>query len=257
MTTRTDKTCLDIVSCNIEMDKHLEERVVPFLDSQNWNLALLQEVFADDMSLLEEATDATGVHAVQATVLTPNRWEISQRGEFGVAVLSKLPIKSVKQHIYDMPDEYEAPDAIPEFLDGYPNSQRRVLLVVEVETDTGVVPVATTHFRRSAKGKATASQARALDEVLDFAEEYPTLAIAGDWNIPRGNEHYQRLTQEFTDNIPPEYQGSLDPELHGVGHLDLMVDYVWTKGDVIARGVQLHTGVSDHRAITAQLCYTR
>jgi hypothetical protein len=46
---------------------------------------------------------------------------------------------------------------------------------------------------------------------------------------------------------------SIDPKLHRAGALQLMVDGLFTTPGYEASDVMLHTGVSDHCAITARI----
>lgn len=84
------------------------------------------------------------------------------------------------------------------------------------------------------------------------------IVIAGDFNIPRGNEMYQKLQTHFRDNIPTEVESTVDPILHYAnkdisGTLKLVVDYIWSTPKYKVENVRVVSGVSDHCALACLL----
>lgn len=80
--------------------------------------------------------------------------------------------------------------------------------------------------------------------------------MAGDFNIPRGNEMYRKLLSNYRDNIPPTIESTIDPILHYAnkeepGRLKTVVDYVWSTPKYLVSGVRLEPGVSDHCGVVS------
>ena len=64
---------------------------------------------------------------------------------------------------------------------------------------------------------------------------------------------FARIAKKYKDNIPPHYVTSLDRKLHRAGHLELMVDGLFSTSEYLLDHVELRSGVSDHCAIIAEL----
>ncbi len=80
--------------------------------------------------------------------------------------------------------------------------------------------------------------------------------LCGDFNIPRGTELYHVLADCLYDNIPPEYVSSIDPVLHRVPNLSLMIDYMWSLERIRIENVRQVCGVSDHCAFVGEVSLT-
>ena len=61
------------------------------------------------------------------------------------------------------------------------------------------------------------------------------------------------MSDRFKDNIPLRYTTSIDPNLHRAGALELMVDGLFSTPGYVVSDVALHSGVSDHCAITCAI----
>ena len=79
------------------------------------------------------------------------------------------------------------------------------------------------------------------------------MVLTGDFNAPRGGTIFDLLARTWQDCIPQDVTTSIDPVLHRAGALTLMVDGLFTTPHYHATEVQLHTGLSDHQAITASI----
>jgi endonuclease/exonuclease/phosphatase family metal-dependent hydrolase len=91
-----------------------------------------------------------------------------------------------------------------------------------------------------------------MKNLLALLAKTPELILCGDFNAPRGGEIFKMLADKYKDNIPPEYDSSLDTELHRIGKIKkLMVDGLFTTSAYIVSDVKLSEGVSDHKAVTA------
>ena len=80
-----------------------------------------------------------------------------------------------------------------------------------------------------------------------------SFVLTGDFNAPRGGEIFAELASRYKDNIPNHYQSSLDPDLHRVKNLKLMVDGLFSTPDYNLGEVRLINGVSDHLAVAAKV----
>ncbi|MCD8527023.1 hypothetical protein LRY65_02295 [Candidatus Woesebacteria bacterium] len=137
-----------------------------------------------------------------------------------------------------------------------PNSGRRTVQVVEVEQEGKKYRIANTHLTWTPNGSVTEEQLAAARNMLQHLKKYEALILVGDFNAPRGKETFQLLADTYTDNIPPEATSSLDPELHRAGPLPYMVDGVFTTSGYRVEHISLHTGISDHQGIVADILVT-
>jgi len=236
---------MKVVSINIEKKSHLEQ-VVDFVNKEKADVVCIQEVMDDTFSYLMHTLEMSGTFAPFVTL---EGWGEGLDGNMGVAVLSREPHVVEGVHYYqgvegkintlkNKEDIHEIHDAIA-----------RAVLVVS----TGVCTIGTTHFTYTKDGEPDDVQRRSLGTMLKLLKPYGDLVFCGDFNIPRPNELYRQLKNEFTDTIPESYHSSLDSKLHRVPGLQKMVDYMWVRGRYVARNVHLVEGVSDHCAIIAEV----
>jgi endonuclease/exonuclease/phosphatase family metal-dependent hydrolase len=78
----------------------------------------------------------------------------------------------------------------------------------------------------------------------------PDFILTGDFNAPRGRATWDTLAAKYKDNIPARYTSSIDPS-HRAGESPYVVDGIFTTPEYEARNVELHEGISDHKAVTA------
>jgi endonuclease/exonuclease/phosphatase family metal-dependent hydrolase len=107
------------------------------------------------------------------------------------------------------------------------------------------------HFSWTANGTIDERQRKHVAILLDYLSTKGELVMCGDFNIPRGNEMYEKLLTNYHDNVPMEIQTTLDPILHyanreNPGILKLVVDYVWSTPKYSVSEVRVEQGVSDH-----------
>lgn len=238
---------LRMISLNCEGDKHWP-RIFPFFEEFQADVICLQEVFEEDFEMLKKKYQMDGLFAPSATVTSPNRYELSLRGRWGEAILTKLPIEDANYAYYK-----GSGDHIPEFIDGNPSSVNRVLVTLHLDKDGLNYIVATTHFTWSDQGQTTPEQERDLKGLLKLLEKTPEVILCGDFNAPRGREIFSHLSRVFTDNIPPEVTSTLDPELHRVGQKQLVIDVLFTSPAYNVEKAEVVCGVSDHCAVKAKI----
>lgn len=237
---------LKLVHLNIERDKHLA-RIEPFLRQQNPDVVCLQEVFERDLPFFREVLNAECFFVPMT--LNESAQGISPEG---VAVFSRTGFASTAFHHLGG----RIGELVP-YLDGTPEqkneTQRYVLAVTEVSHEGETYRVGTTHFPVTDKGEANDIQRGVLDTFLDVTDSFEDCLISGDFNAPRGREVFSKLSEKFRDNVPQEYETSIDGNLHRVGPIPFMVDGLFTKGNHQVQDAFMQCGVSDHCALVATL----
>ncbi len=238
---------MKLVSLNIEGHRHLEERVLPFIQHEQPDVVCLQEVFEADVPRIKSALGMEG-HFVPVAQVDQTSIHMSHAlGAWGLLQLSRLPIQH-QSHAYYM----GGPGELPSFMaDGNPNGMNRVVLWVEIPVAGQIYRIATTHFIWSTKGNSTPLQLEKLEALFKILADLPDLIICGDFNAPRGKETFARLAAKYHDNIPPEVKTSLDGQFHKAGQLQLMVDGLFSTPEYQVSQVRVEGGVSDHKAIVA------
>ena len=239
---------LSLISLNIEKDKHFDQ-VLPFLESKQSEIACFMEVFEADVPKLEHACHGTAVFAAM------NKQE-NPRGvmALGITIVSRLPLTNIRIAYYAGPEGdpglFDDRDMYTKFA-----TMRYLVLLVTVEKGSQLFRIATTHFPWTPKGVVADFQRMALIKLGKALAEEGELILCGDFNAPRGGEIFTGLASTWKDNIPLEYQASLDPALHKAGQevADKMVDGLFTTPYYRATGVELISGLSDHCAVTATI----
>lgn len=237
---------LSLAQLNIEHEKHIEP-VSQFLAQQKPDVACLQEVFQSDIPHFEKILGATCFFAPMSRRMVRDAHDIE-----GVAIFSRLPVKQSGVEYYvgsGLPDAYfDARTA-----EAKRGTQGYALPWCDVEKEGVTFRIATTHFTWSAHGLPNDHQRTDLKTLLQRLETLGELVVCGDFNAPRGGEIFSILAQRFTDNVPAAYTTSIDGTFHRAGHLELMVDGIFTTPSYRASDVQRVGGVSDHYAFTASV----
>lgn len=105
---------MKLISCNIEGERHLEARLLPFFKQQKVDVLALQEVFECDLEAIKAASGLKNcVFYPQAKVTLPNI-HLPARGLWGVAIFADVILKSeAKLYVKHGPE-------IPEFFAAKP-----------------------------------------------------------------------------------------------------------------------------------------
>ncbi|OGG77944.1 hypothetical protein A3B35_02180 [Candidatus Kaiserbacteria bacterium RIFCSPLOWO2_01_FULL_54_24] len=146
-------------------------------------------------------------------------------------------------------------------------TEDRVAICATVIKDGEKFEIATTHGYWVRGGVVTDRQRRCAHSLTDFliVEAYRRngLVLAGDMNFGRGGEIYKMfIDKEFHDCVPPEIDNTLDPEHPATRKgIKVVTDYIMIRegygGDFVSYDVnqvsevRLHSGVSDHCALSA------
>lgn len=242
---------IKLVSLNIELAKHLP-LVRTFLEKEEPDIACLQEVYEADF---EELAKELGMEAVFGQMSLIGRVEYTKPPfvPYGVGILSALPIQSVRRAYYRDDEE----SARKHVFNGTSRDDSHLLLWVSTKKGNESFVVGTTHFTWSPGGIADDLQRSDLKSLLGILEKIPEIVLCGDFNAPRGGEIFDALAHRYKDNIPLEYQTSIDVKLHRDGERlkgrPLMVDGLFTTPAFQCSNVRLVGGASDHFAIVAEV----
>ncbi|MFA6520520.1 MAG: endonuclease/exonuclease/phosphatase family protein [Candidatus Paceibacterota bacterium] len=243
---------LKLISLNIERDKHLET-TLPFFQKEKPDVICLQEVFEDMLPIYEKAL-------IMKSFFKPMcYYRISNSGKdewkvLGVAILTNF--KTVGSYQYIIGDDKN----IPKFMRAEKakterNNTNILLMWADISDSTGkVYRIASTHFTWTPDGQTTAYQkedASKITAILD--EQLKEFVLVGDLNAPRGGETFGIFAAKYKDNIPQEYDSSIDPKLHRAPGLVFMVDGLFSTPKYLAKDVRLIEGISDHKAVVAYI----
>ena len=113
--------------------------------------------------------------------------------------------------------------------------------------------VCTTHFRWTPDGEADDAQRTDMIALLSVLESLQDFVLVGDFNTPRGGDMFAELANRYKDNVPREFTSSLDPTLHRAAPLERMVDGIFTTPCYVVSDVEMISGISDHRALVANI----
>ncbi len=231
---------IKVVSINIERHKHIE-RVVEFLKKENPDVICLMEVCESDVVILAGESYPFRVYAPNDVMP-----ESEGRGTTGVAILSKKPI--------EWSEKFYCNEADRAYLEKPGLGTHAPILVL---AKIGDLQIGAVHFSWTANGSVDERQRKHTDILLEYLSTKGELVLCGDFNIPRGNEMYQKLLTNYQDNIPTEIETTLDPKLHRAnfetpGKLKFVVDYVWSTPTYEVSEVRVEQGVSDHCGVVCE-----
>lgn len=221
-----------LLSLNVYRNNYMN-LLIPFLKRSSFDVVCLSELDFCDLEKIENILKMKGIFVPM----------FSDEKENGICILTKHKIISHKSFFYYKKDEKSK----------RPANIDRVLLVAKIEIDGKDYDVATTHFTWTKDGKADDFQRRDLKKLFTVLDNYPELVFCGDFNAPRGWEIYLKLIKRYKDSVPLIYKSSLDPKLHKAGLLNFVVDHLFTSPSYQAKNVKLISGVSDHKAIVAEI----
>ena len=157
-------------------------------------------------------------------------------GEYGNALVSKYPIRSVRS----VPIE-----TLPEERDPSLRYENRVLLIAEVEVKEKILTVLVCHF-----GLRPQEKVRAVEVVTRELAKITTPAVfMGDLNITPDTNEYQALAEVMADTLP-DPKGEHFTFSHQTPKCK--IDYIFTNGLCKTLEASIPAvGISDHRPITA------
>lgn len=235
---------LKVVSINIERDLH-HDLVTDFLLKERPDVVCMQEVFKDD---LEIYSSVLSMDYVFAPMCFFRRKDTESVGLMGVAVFAKN-ISSSKS-FYIVGDGVDIPKHVHKASLTQRNIINLPLLCVSVENFS----ISTFHFTWTPEGVSTDYQKQDVINLIGVLDtQVKDFVLMGDSNCPRGLESFDMFAQKYKDNIPAEYDSSIDENLHRVKGLKQMVDVCFSTSDYDVKNVRLVSGVSDHKAVVAEI----
>lgn len=247
---------LKLASINIEMERHYP-RVIEFVKTQQPDVVCLQELMISGVGKLIEGCELPYAHFAPMDYYHPHNSAALSIPEIrGVGILSRFPLHNLRVYPYaGSGTGYTRANHGKDPLPVINSCIQFVLITAEVEKDGVHYPIATTHFPWTPDGYPDDNQRTAVTTLLRVLADVKSFTLAGDSNAARGRGIFEEISSKYTDNIPAHYTNSLDKTLHRAGHkLDnLMVDILFTTPEYQASNVKLHSGVSDHMAITADI----
>ena len=240
---------IKFASINIEGDSH-RRSVVSFLREFGADVICFQELSAPSLAFFEHELGMKGYFLPIGSTNAVPQDKASPVEPFGVALFSSFPISNIKTDYYD-----GGVGDVPTIIHGDENTIWRGLLQGTVTKGDERYNIAVTHFTRTPDGSASDKQRRDMRNLLNLLVKTPEVILCGDFNAPRGGEIFKMIADTYKDNIPPEYDTSLDSKLHRIERIEkgkkLMVDGLFTTSAYIVSDAKLSEGVSDHKAVTA------
>lgn len=240
---------LSLISLNIERNKH-HETFLPFLAERMPDVFCVMELYENDISRVRETLGAVDYRFAPMTRYDGN--------VEGVGIFSRFPITSSDVRLYGGND-----GPLTDFdnkMDPAGNRQTQSYLAVlaTIEKEGVAYDIAATHFTWTPDGFPDDFQRKDIKSLLAALEDKKEIILCGDFNAPRGMEIFAELAARYKDNIPLEYETSLDGAFHRAWNTDprirkYMVDGLFTTPEYTAKDVSLQFGVSDHAAIVATI----
>lgn len=243
---------LKLISLNVEMDRHYDT-VIPFLKNENPDVICLQEVLEKDFEMYKRELGVDGFYKPSEYVYSP-AYGGPKNERHGVAIFAKKLLNT--KYVYYVGSEKSIDTPFEEYFVNGEHPENRVLLIAQVaDNNREEFTIATTHFTLTHFGEATPLQLGNLELLHAELEKIPEFALAGDFNAPRGNATFDKLATYYKDNIPEEYDTSIDMSMHRNRHNNFkhMVDGLFTTPNYTATNVRLQDGLSDHMATVAEI----
>lgn len=257
---------------NVERSKHTET-VENLLKEKMPEIVCLEESMKNDASKLASIFGYNLAFAPRVIIEKEN----GEKDEEGSSILSKYPIKNVKQERYD---DKKVEDLIvckenSILFKGVVRPKDRFLmrsnlLSVSIMKEGKEVTIATTHFPVVDHG-TPGSPAHIFDhmeEILDveymdiYLERLLSLIrrlndpviFTADLNNQRGEYIYDTLAHELDDIVPSSVSSTIDPKIHRKGsELNLCVDTIMVSPNISSDNFEIIEGVSDHKALLVSL----
>ncbi|TKW61908.1 MAG: endonuclease/exonuclease/phosphatase family protein [Blastochloris viridis] len=239
-------TRLRIASINIERSKHLH-RVDAFLQTYKPDVLCLQELMRSDIAFFEDIMGNAMAFAPMLKGPSPDKEGLDDAQ--GVGIIGWGALTGVTRTYY----HGTAAEAVEHHTGYGDNTTPNVLLAASYQG----FRIATTHLNVTVHGEATPSQQASAAKLVAAAQAeskaHDGLLLCGDFNAPRGRATFSLISQAFEDGIPSHYTSSLDPDLHRAGPIPFMVDGLFHTPSYLLADAKLHTGISDHCALTCTL----
>ncbi len=240
---------IKLISVNVERSKHLD-RVIPFIGRENPDVLCVMELAERDIPKFEAV--AGKCHAFAPMMMHRSDAPETEPTLIGSGVFSVLSGTAAIEY-------YRGNEAHARSLPAVDVMEDINLIRFDADREGEVYRIVTTHFTWTPKGQPSEQQRIDLKALFAYLDTCGEVVLCGDFNAPRGGEIFSAIAAKYADNIPPEYEGSIDVNYHRAGHLPAeqmdkkMVDGLFTTPGYLASDVHLVDGVSDHMAIVAHI----
>jgi exonuclease III len=243
---------IKLISINIQGDMN-HDRVIPFLLQQKSDVICLQEFFKEDLEKYEKALNMKSFFKPMFYRDSLVRKDGIENKILGVAIFSNY--ETVFNFSYIFGDDKNTPVFVKKDSVDERNIANTVLIWGEFKIkDSTYYKISTTHFTLTPYGESTIYQKQDASILIETLEDkLKDFILVGDLNAPRGMETFSMLASKFKDNIPLHYDSSIDPNLHRAKGLKLMVDGLFSTPEYIVSNVCFVEGISDHKAIVANI----
>ena len=157
----------------------------------------------------------------------------TRAGGYGVSLLSVWPIENTR--VVQLPTHDSPP---------------RWVLVADLRTPFGELPVAVTHFQL---GKPGDKRAESTELLIDELGDVDRAVIMGDFNFRPTEPMYETMTSAFTDAWMAAGHGRDEGPTYSASDPQRRIDYIWFQGGwTVQEAERLGSPqVSDHLAVFA------
>lgn len=244
---------MKMLSLNVEGDKHLGV-VKEFVRREKADIALFMEVFEDRKTDFVQDIYPYTAYAPNMILDQNEHKIIPGNRKFGVMIVSKYKLANVKLFYPDKRHNFEN---LPVY-DGKDVRHAPVVLFADVVVGNEIYRVGTTHFTWTPNGSVSEEQKKDISSLLGYLSNMGEFVLAGDFNIPRGNESYMMIAKKYKDNVPEDISTTIDPELHYAnkeesGRVSIVVDHMFSTPKYEVGGMRVECGVSDHCALISEI----
>lgn len=252
-----EKRRVKLISLNIERDQHYET-ALPFLKREQADVVCLMEILDRDVARFKRELGMDCLFAPTAVADRGRGAEaLAKAGvRMGTALFSRLPLTDCRTLYY-----YGTPEHLPSVKDAVPpdrhESYNGILLVARAQSGEDAFTIGTTHFTWTPDGGVSEGQRKDVKALLALLEQFPDIVFCGDFNAPRGKEIWNTVAARYQDNVPLEYETSIDQELHAVTGIQYVVDGLFSTPHYQCADTKLVCGVSDHCAIVSTILRVR
>jgi endonuclease/exonuclease/phosphatase family metal-dependent hydrolase len=193
-----------IFSLNCEGNKHLDQRIIPWLVKHQPDVVCFQEFPEARTQHIAQLLGAQPHFAPTLRVDNTASYFGNPTGVYGVAMFAHHPVHFGQAYYDQKLQEAHERSSMELPIKTIPNSGWRALIWGDVTTVHGRLRVGMTHFTWAAEGGTNPQQMTDLKALLQLTGQTKPEILCGDFNAPRGGALFATLAQHFTDNIPPE-----------------------------------------------------
>lgn len=240
---------MKLISVNIESNFHTD-LVLAFLKRENADVICMQELLEEDVEMFKKELGFECIYRPVSYWKNPVQYPTLMGKKQGVGIFAKNIVTSGSVFYYGKEENILRP------FEEYVNDPQKNYALAWIDTkgnDSLIYKFVTTHLPVTDKGSVSPFQLEVTDALISQLDMLGEFVLCGDTNAPRGGETFGRLAQKYKDNIPSEYQTSIDQNLHRVKGIQFMVDGLFTTPSYTALNVKLVDGVSDHMGVVADV----